>query len=145
MRAVLQRVKEASITVAGDVTGRTGPGLLILLGVGKGDQKADAEYLASKIVNLRIFPDETGKMNRSVLDVKGGLLVASQFTLYGDCRKGRRPAFDQAADPTLAKLLYDYFLVLLCKTSLNVESGIFQAHMEISLVNDGPVTLICES
>ncbi len=143
--AVLQRVKEASITVAGNVTGRTGPGLLILLGVGKGDQKADAEYLASKIVNLRIFPDEAGKMNRSVLDVKGGLLVASQFTLYGDCRKGRRPAFDQAADPTLAKLLYDYFFVLLCKTGLNVESGIFQAHMEISLVNDGPVTLICHS
>jgi D-tyrosyl-tRNA(Tyr) deacylase len=145
MMAVLQRVKEASITVAGNVTGRTGPGLLILLGVGKGDQKADAEYLASKIVNLRIFPDEAGKMNRSVLDVKGGLLVASQFTLYGDCRKGRRPAFDQAADPTLAKLLYDYCLVLLCKTGLNVESGIFQAHMEISLVNDGPVTLICHS
>ncbi|HVT94921.1 MAG TPA: D-aminoacyl-tRNA deacylase [Bryobacteraceae bacterium] len=145
MMAVLQRVKEASITVAGNVTGRTGPGLLILLGVGKGDQKADAEYLASKIVNLRIFPDEAGKMNRSVLDVKGGLLVASQFTLYGDCRKGRRPAFDQAADPTLAKLLYDYFFVLLCKTGLNVESGIFQAHMEISLVNDGPVTLICHS
>lgn len=145
MRMVLQRVKEASVTIAGEVAGRTGPGLLILLGVGKGDERRDAEYLAGKAVNLRVFPDEAGKMNRSVLDEEGGLLVISQFTLYADCRKGRRPAFDRAADPVLARGLYEYFVELLRRTGLTVETGVFQADMQVSLVNDGPVTLICDS
>jgi len=145
MRTVLQRVKEASVVVEGKTTGKIGPGLLVFLGVGKGDEKRDAEYLSGKVLNLRIFADEAGRMNRSVLDEKGGLLVVSQFTLYGDCRKGRRPGFDQAADPALARQLYDYFVDLLRGAGLAVETGIFQADMQVSLINDGPVTLLCDS
>jgi len=145
MRTVLQRVKEASVVVEGKTTGKIGPGLLVFLGVGKGDEKRDAEYLSGKVLNLRIFADEAGRMNRSVLDEKGGLLVVSQFTLYGDCRKGRRPGFDQAADPALARQLYNYFVDLLRGAGLAVETGIFQADMQVSLINDGPVTLLCDS
>jgi len=145
MRTVLQRVKEASVVVEGKSTGKIGPGLLVFLGVGKGDEKRDAEYLSGKVVNLRIFADEAGRMNRSVLDEKGALLVVSQFTLYGDCRKGRRPGFDQAADPALARQLYNYFVDLLRGAGLAVETGIFQADMQVSLINDGPVTLLCDS
>ncbi|HSM78613.1 MAG TPA: D-aminoacyl-tRNA deacylase [Bryobacteraceae bacterium] len=145
MRTVLQRVKEASVVVEGKTTGKIGPGLLVFLGVGKGDEKRDAEYLSGKVVNLRIFADEAGRMNRSVLDEKGALLVVSQFTLYGDCRKGRRPGFDQAADPALARQLYNYFVDLLRGAGLAVETGIFQADMQVSLINDGPVTLLCDS
>lgn len=145
MRTVLQRVKEASVSVAGEVTGRTGPGLLILLAVAKGDTESDARYLAAKCAGLRIFTDESGKMNQSVIDIRGGILVVSQFTLYADCRKGRRPSFDRAADPVLARNLYEYFINLLKETGLNIEAGIFQADMQVSLVNDGPVTIICES
>lgn len=145
MRTVLQRVKEASVVVEGKTTGKIGPGLLVFLGVGKGDEKRDAEYLSGKVVNLRIFADEAGRMNRSVLDENGALLVVSQFTLYGDCRKGRRPGFDQAADPALARQLYNYFVDLLRGAGLAVETGIFQADMQVSLINDGPVTLLCDS
>lgn len=145
MRTVLQRVKEASVVVEGKTTGKIGPGLLVFLGVGKGDEKRDAEYLSGKVLNLRIFADEAGRMNRSVLDEKGALLVVSQFTLYGDCRKGRRPGFDQAADPALARQLYNYFVDLLRGAGLAVETGIFQADMQVSLINDGPVTLLCDS
>lgn len=145
MRTVLQRVKEASVAVEGKTTGKIGPGLLVFLGVGKGDEKRDAEYLSGKVLNLRIFADEAGRMNRSVLDENGALLVVSQFTLYGDCRKGRRPGFDQAADPALARQLYNYFVDLLRGAGLAVETGIFQADMQVSLINDGPVTLLCDS
>jgi len=145
MRTVLQRVKEASVVVEGKTTGKIGPGLLVFLGVGKGDEKRDAEYLSGKVLNLRIFADEAGRMNRSVLDENGALLVVSQFTLYGDCRKGRRPGFDQAADPALARQLYNYFVDLLRGAGLAVETGIFQADMQVSLINDGPVTLLCDS
>lgn len=145
MRTVLQRVKEASVVVEGKTTGKIGPGLLVFLGVGKGDEKRDAEYLSGKVLNLRIFADEAGRMNRSVLDENGALLVVSQFTLYGDCRKGRRPGFDQAADPALARQLYNYFVDLLRDAGLAVETGIFQADMQVSLINDGPVTLLCDS
>lgn len=142
---VLQRVSEASVTVGGEVYGRIGRGLLILLGVKKGDTRADAEYLAGKALNLRIFPDASGKMNRSVLDERGGVLVVSQFTLYADTRKGRRPGFDEAAGPEPARALYEYFSALVRASGLTVETGIFQENMQVSLINDGPVTLICDS
>jgi D-aminoacyl-tRNA deacylase len=145
MRAVIQRVSEARVTVEGSVLGEIGPGLLALLGIAKPDTPADAEFLAEKILNLRVFPDEAGKMNRSLLDIGGALLVVSQFTLYGDCRKGRRPSFDDAAPAELARPLYEHFIEVARKSGLRVENGVFQAHMEVSLVNDGPVTLLVES
>jgi D-tyrosyl-tRNA(Tyr) deacylase len=145
MRAVIQRVSEARVTVAGSVLGEIGPGLLALLGVAKLDTPADAEFLAEKILNLRVFPDEAGKMNRSLLDVTGALLVISQFTLYGDCRKGRRPSFDDAAPAEQARPLYEHFVEVARRSGVRVETGVFQAHMEVSLVNDGPVTLLVES
>src|SRR6185312_2879853 len=145
MRALLQRVTQASVVVEGSVVGKIGAGLLVLLGVAKSDTAADAAFLAEKAINLRIFPDRDGKMNLSLLETQGGLLVVSQFTLYGDCRKGRRPGFDQAADPALARQLYDYFVDLMRGAGLAVETGIFQADMEVSLINDGPVTLLCDS
>ena len=145
MRAVIQRVSEARVTVEGSVLGEIGPGLLALLGVAKPDTPADAEFLAEKILNLRVFPDEAGKMNRSLLDMGGALLVVSQFTLYGDCRKGRRPSFDDAAPAELARPLYEHFIEVARKSGLRVETGVFQAHMNVSLVNDGPVTLLVES
>jgi D-tyrosyl-tRNA(Tyr) deacylase len=144
MRALLQRVTEARVIVDHAVTGEIGSGLLVLLGVSKLDTEADAEFVAQKVLNLRMFKDEHGKMNRSVLDTGGALLVVSQFTLYGDCRKGRRPSFDDAAPAEQARVLYEHF-VTVARRSLRVETGIFQADMAVSLINDGPVTLIVES
>lgn len=145
MRALLQRVTRASVVVDGAVVGQIGAGLLILLGVAKPDTAADAELLAEKVLNLRIFPDADGKMNRSLLDTQGGLLVVSQFTLYGDCRKGRRPGFDAAAPAEQARALYESFVEIARRSGLSVETGVFQAHMEVALVNDGPVTLMLEA
>lgn len=145
MRAVVQRVTQARVEVDGDVPGAIGAGLLVLLGVSKTDSTRDADFLAEKIVNLRIFEDAAGKMNRSLIDTGGALLVVSQFTLYGDTRKGRRPGFDAAAPAEQARSLYEYFVAAARRSGLRVETGIFQAHMAVSLTNDGPVTLIVET
>ena len=145
MRALLQRVTEARVTVDGRVTGEIGAGLLVLLGVSRVDTEADAEFVARKVLNLRIFEDENSKMNRSLLDTGGAMLVVSQFTLYGNCRKGRRPSFDDAAPAEQARRLYEHFVAFARRSGLPVETGIFQADMAVSLVNDGPVTLIVES
>ena len=145
MRAVAQRVSRASVEVDGSIVGEIGAGLLVLLGVAKTDTAADADFLAAKIVNLRIFSDDAGKMNRSVLESGGDLLVVSQFTLYGDCRKGRRPSFDEAAPAELARELYERFVSAARLNGARVATGVFQAHMAVSLVNDGPVTLLVES
>jgi len=145
MRALLQRVSQARVTVDGAVVGAIGPGLLILLGVAKPDTETNAEFLVDKILNLRIFPDAVGKMNLSLLDTVGELLVVSQFTLYGDCRKGRRPGFDAAAPAEQARTLYESFVALARRSGLRVATGVFQAHMQVALVNDGPVTLLLES
>jgi D-aminoacyl-tRNA deacylase len=145
MRVVLQRVSRAQVSVDGAVVGSIGAGLLVLLGVAPADAAGDAQYLVEKILNLRVFADDAGKMNRSVLDVQGELLIVSQFTLYGDCRKGRRPGFDGAAPPEHARALYAVFVELARRSPARVATGEFQAHMEVTLVNDGPVTLILES
>ena len=144
MRAVIQRVAEARVTVGGKIVGQIGPGLCILLGVSRDDGEANANALADKIKNLRIFPDQQGKMNRSVLDSAGELLVVSQFTLYGDCRKGNRPSFTDAAAPAEAERLYEYFSQRLRAAGIQVANGQFQAHMQVALINDGPVTLVLE-
>ena len=145
MRIVLQRVKSARVDVAGETVGSIGVGLLILLGVTQTDRSEDAEYLADKVIQLRIFPDEAQRMNRSLLDAGGALLVVSQFTLYGDCRKGRRPSFDHAASPEQARALYQHFIERLKLRNITVETGVFQAEMEIHLINEGPVTFILDS
>jgi D-tyrosyl-tRNA(Tyr) deacylase len=145
MRLVIQRVTEARVTVDENTTGSIGAGLLVLLGIAATDTAADADYLIDKLIGLRIFPDEAGKMNRSVLEAGGGLLIVSQFTLYADCRKGRRPGFDRAAAPEQARALYNYFLDSARARPLPVESGVFQAHMQVHLVNDGPVTILIDS
>ena len=145
MRAVVQRVSQAQVTVAGEIAGQIGRGFVVLLGVGREDTAADAEYLAEKIANLRIFEDDEGKMNRSLLDVTGSALVISQFTLYGDARKGRRPGFSEAAPPEEANRLYLYLCERLAGCGIPVARGVFQAHMEVALVNDGPVTLLLDS
>lgn len=145
MRIVIQRVKEARVEVNGQVTGAIGAGLVILLGVSKTDSHQDADYLIEKILNLRIFPDDSGKMNRSLLEVNGELLIVSNFTVYGDCRKGRRPSFDLAANPEKAQDLYQYFVEKARNSSVSVATGVFRASMSVYLVNDGPVTLSCES
>jgi D-tyrosyl-tRNA(Tyr) deacylase len=145
MRVVLQRVKEARVDVAGATVGSISTGLLILIGVTATDTQQDADYLADKVINLRIFPDEEHRMNRSILEVGGSLLVVSQFTLYGDCRKGRRPSFDRAAPPEQARRLYEYFIERLTSRNIIVQTGVFQAEMQIHLVNDGPVTFILDS
>jgi D-tyrosyl-tRNA(Tyr) deacylase len=145
MRAVLQRVREARVEANGTVLGAIGIGLLVLLGVSRNDSKDDADYLAEKIPRLRIFPDDQGRMNRSVTEVGGAVLVVSQFTLYGDCRRGRRPDFDEAAPPGEARLLYEHFVERLRASTLKIETGVFQASMQVVLVNDGPVTLLLES
>ncbi len=145
MRAVLQRVTRAQVRVDGKVTGEIGKGLLALLGVGHEDQSADADSLLDKIVNLRIFEDPQEKMNLSLLDVGGELMVISQFTLYADCRKGRRPSFTDAGSPEEARRLYDYFVVRAKNLGVKVETGIFQALMEVDLVNFGPVTILLDT
>lgn len=145
MRVVLQRVREARVDVAGSTVGSISIGLLVLLGITSGDTLADADYLAEKIIHLRIFRDGEGRMNRSILEVGGALLVVSQFTLYGDCRKGRRPSFDQAAPPEQARELYQYFVERLRSGNINVQTGVFQAEMQVHLVNDGPVTFVLDS
>jgi D-tyrosyl-tRNA(Tyr) deacylase len=144
MKAVIQRVSQAQVEVDGIVTGQIGSGLLVLLGVAKPDTTADADALAEKILHLRIFSDQAGKMNRSLLDCGGALLVVSQFTLYGDTRKGRRPSFDAAAGAEQAQALYERFVAAARVNGTRVETGVFQAHMAVSLVNDGPVTLVVE-
>ena len=144
MRAVIQRVSNASVTVDGKITGQIGKGYLVLLGVGQDDTKADADRIVKKMVNLRIFPDENDKINLSLKDVEGSLLVVSQFTLYADCRHGNRPGFTLAAKPELANELYEYFMEK-CRESIPVvEHGIFGAHMDVALTNDGPFTIILE-
>jgi len=145
MRAVVQRVSQAKVEVDGAAVGEIGAGLLVLLGVAKTDTVADAEFLATKIASLRVFSDDAGKMNRSVLEAGGAMLAVSQFTLYGDCRKGRRPGFDLAAPAGQARELYEHFVAAARRAGVRVETGVFQAHMAVSLVNDGPVTLILES
>lgn len=145
MRAVVQRVTKASVTVEERVTGEIGPGLLVLLGVAQNDTEADADYLAEKIAGLRIFEDPDEKMNLSVLDVGGAVLAVSQFTLYGDVRRGKRPSFDGAARPEQAKKLYDYFVEKIRAGGLRCETGVFQAMMEVELVNSGPVTILLDS
>jgi D-tyrosyl-tRNA(Tyr) deacylase len=141
MRACIQRVSEASVTVAGEVTGKIGRGLLVLLGVGPQDGAAEVEWLAEKLVHLRIFEDEAGKKNLSLVETGGAMLVVSQFTLFGDARKGRRPSFTDAAPPELAERLYGEFVARIRRLGIDVETGVFRAHMDVALVNDGPVTL----
>jgi D-tyrosyl-tRNA(Tyr) deacylase len=146
MRAVVQRVSRASVTVDTRVTGAIDRGLLVLLGAGAGDTDEDLRYIVDKVVNLRIFPDDAGKMNKSVLDVAGGVLVVSQFTLYGDVRQGRRPAFTGALEPGLAKALYERSLDAIRATGVTrVEAGEFAADMKVDLLNDGPVTILLDS
>lgn len=145
MRAVVQRVTRAEVQVSSHVTGSIKVGLLILLGIEHEDTEQDAEYLVRKISGLRIFNDDAGKMNRSIREIGGALLVVSQFTLYGDCRKGMRPSFDRAARPEQAKRLYEHFVAQARASGIPTETGIFQANMQVTLTNDGPVTLICES
>lgn len=145
MRAVVQRVSQSKVTVDGQIIGEIAGGLLVLLGVGEADQPQDADYLVDKIVNLRIFEDDCRKMNRSLLDTGGKMLVVSQFTLMADCRKGRRPSFVRAAQPDLAERLYRYFISRVQHRNVSVETGQFGAMMAVSLVNDGPVTLILDS
>ena len=145
MRAVVQRVSKSSVTVENHVVGKIGKGLLVLLGVAKGDEPPDADFMAEKIAKLRIFEDDEHKMNRSLMDTQGEMLVVSQFTLLGDCRKGRRPSFVQAAPPDIADRLYLQFVEAVRSKGLHVETGQFQAMMAVSLINDGPVTLVLES
>jgi D-tyrosyl-tRNA(Tyr) deacylase len=145
MRAVIQKVKNSSVTVDGEIVGRIGKGLLVLLGVSNDDSEKDANYLVEKTLNLRIFEDSDDKMNLSLLDIQGEILVVSQFTLYGDARRGRRPSFIEAAPPEKANQLYEYFVSEIRKKLLQVETGKFQAMMEVSLVNDGPVTILLDS
>ena len=145
MRAVIQRVKKSSVSIDNEIIGEIGPGLLVLLGVAKGDDTGNAEYLADKITNLRIFEDENNKMNRSLLETGGEMLVVSQFTLLGDCRKGRRPSFVEAAGPDKANNLYEHFVNQVRRKGIQVKTGRFRAMMDVSLINDGPVTLIVES
>ena len=145
MRACIQRVREAQVTVAGEVVGQIGAGMLVLLGVAAGDTEADARWLADKIAGLRIFEDAAGKMNLGLAEIGGAMLVVSQFTLLGDCRKGRRPSFVDAAPPELAESLYESFVAAVRAQGISVATGRFRAQMLVSLVNDGPVTLLVES
>lgn len=145
MRAVIQRVSRARVTVKGKITGEIGSGLLVLLGVGAADTRADADYLAEKTIGLRIFEDTGGKMNLSVGETAGALLVVSQFTLYGDVRRGKRPSFDAAASPQAARELYEYFVEKIRAAGLRCETGRFQEMMQVELANEGPVTILLDS
>jgi len=145
MRAVVQRVSRASVKVNGEYTGQIAEGLLVLLGVAQEDAESDADYLAAKIAGLRIFEDEEGKMNRSLVDVGGAVLAVSQFTLFGDVRRGKRPSFDAAARPERANTLYEYFVARIRALGLRCETGRFQEMMEVELVNQGPVTILLDS
>ncbi len=145
MRAVVQRVSRAKVTANGQITGEIGPGLLVLLGVGGEDTPADADYLVDKIIGLRIFEDSGGKMNLSLSDARGAILVVSQFTLYGDVRRGKRPSFDAAAPPQIARELYEYFVGQVRAKGLRCETGRFQEMMQVELVNEGPVTILVDS
>jgi D-tyrosyl-tRNA(Tyr) deacylase len=145
MRAVVQRVLQAKVMIKNEPVGQINKGLLVYLSVGKGDSTKDAEFIAEKIINLRIFADEAGKMNRSVLDIGGSILIVSNFTLHGDCRKGRRPSFDAAAEPELAKELYQKVAQLITQQDVAVEKGIFGEYMHVSSINDGPVTFLLDS
>jgi len=145
MRIVLQRVQQARVDVDDETVGAIASGLLVFLGVTHSDSRKEADYLVDRIVNLRIFPDHERRMNRSILDIGGAFLVVSQFTLYGNCKKGRRPGFDQAAPPELARELYEYFVQRLQLSGRPVETGVFQAEMKVHLVNDGPVTFFLDS
>jgi len=145
MRAVIQRVLQAEVEVKNKSVGRIDKGLLVYLGVGNADGLKDAEFMAEKLVNLRIFADEAGKMNRGVVDVGGGILLVSNFTLHGDCRKGRRPSFDAAAKPELAQQLYEKVAGLIAEQGVPVEKGVFREYMQVSSVNDGPVTFLLDS
>jgi len=145
MRLVLQRVAEAGVSVSDHTVGSIGRGLLVFLGISRDDTPADADYLLEKLLHLRIFPDDEGKMNRNIQESGGSLLVVSQFTLYGDTRKGRRPSFDRAAPPAQAQQFYDYFVAAARRSPIPVQTGVFQAMMKVHLVNDGPVTFILDS
>ena len=145
MRAVVQRVRDSSVEVDKTITGKIGKGLLIFLGIGDGDTEKDCEYMVNKIVNLRVFSDEMGLMNLSLSDINGSALVVSQFTLLGDCRKGRRPSFAKAAKPEIARKLYEHFVSLVKKEGIEVETGKFQEMMDVHILNDGPVTLLVDS
>jgi D-aminoacyl-tRNA deacylase len=145
MRAVVQRVNRARVTVGDEVVGEIGQGLLVLLGVAREDQEGDADYLAEKITGLRVFEDDSGRMHRAVGEVDGGVLVVSQFTLYGDVRRGKRPSFDAAAPPKKARSLYEYFVARMRAAGLRCETGRFQETMQVDLVNDGPVTILLDS
>lgn len=145
MRAVIQRVLQAEVKVEGQQVGKIDKGLLVYLGVGKGDTVNDVQFMADKLVNLRIFADEAGKMNRSVLDLGGAILLVSNFTLHGDCRKGRRPGFDAAAEPELAQQLYEKVIELIAEQGIAVEKGAFGEYMHVSSINDGPVTFLLDS
>ena len=145
MRAVVQRVKRAEVRVDGEIVGRVGPGLLVLVGIERRDTREGGQSLAQKIANLRVFDDDQGRMNRSLLETSRAALCVSQFTLYGDCRKGRRPSYDRAAPPDEARPLYEAFVESLRGLGVSVETGRFQAMMEVELVNDGPVTLLLDS
>jgi D-tyrosyl-tRNA(Tyr) deacylase len=145
MRFLIQRVTRASVKIDDELEAAIGPGLLVLIGIAATDGTAEADYMAGKLVNLRVFSDTEGRMNRSAVDVNAALLLVSQFTLYGDCRKGRRPSFDAAAPPDKARSLYDYLVTRIREQGLLTETGVFQASMQVELVNDGPVTLLLES
>lgn len=145
MRALVQRVSEASVTIDGEIVGQIGQGFAVLIGVSKHDSETDADYIVNKVANLRVFADDHGKFNRSAMDVSAELLLVSQFTLHADTRKGRRPSFIEAAAPDLAKLLFDQTVAKFRETGLRVETGRFQAYMMVSLVNDGPVTIMIDS
>ena len=144
MKALIQRVKRASVTIDGKLYSEIGTGLLVLLGVEKQDEKLNAQNLAGKLSKLRIFEDENGKMNRSILDIEGEMLIVSQFTLCGDCKKGTRPSFDQAAEPKIANELYEYFISQVESLNIPVQTGKFAAMMDVELINDGPVTFMVE-
>lgn len=145
MRALVQRVSEASVTVENTISGEIGRGILVFLGVHANDNEANADYLANKVIQLRIFPDAEGRMNRSLRDILGEMLVVSQFTLYGETKKGNRPSYSEAARPEVAVRLYDYFVKVCREKGIKVSTGVFQADMKVRLINDGPVTLFCYS